>query len=48
MIGKFYQLKANFPLANRSMGGGEGFVCTRMCMCMWGNVLASGERGFQE
>ena len=28
----------------------EGFVCTRMCMCMcmWGNVLASGERGFQE
>ena len=23
-------------------------VCVRCCACVWGNVLASGERGFQE
>ena len=28
----------------------EGSQCSRktLCVCMWGNVLASGERGFQE
>ena len=28
----------------------EGFRCSRktLCVCVWGNVLASGERGFQE
>ena len=30
----------------------EGSQCSRktlcVCVCMWGNVLASGERGFQE
>ena len=28
----------------------EGSRCSRktLCMCVWGNVLASGERGFQE
>ena len=23
-------------------------VCVCVCVCVWGNVLASGERGFQE
>ena len=28
----------------------EGSRCSRktLCVCVWGNVLASGERGFQE
>ena len=26
----------------------EGSQCSRKTLCVWGNVLASGERGFQE
>ena len=28
----------------------EGYRCSRktLCVCVWGKVLASGERGFQE